>query len=222
MPHVLITGASRGIGLEFARQYAADGWTVHALARDPERGALADLPVKHYQGDVTDQAAMDRLALDLSDVALDLVIANAGVYGPAQQTLAGMDYDGWAKTLQVNTIAPLRVVGGLVHHLERAKGTFVAITSSMASIAATGTGFYAYRTSKTALNMAVRLLALDLKAKGVTAVALDPGWVRTDMGGPDADLSSQESVDALRRTISGLTLADSGKYLKYDGSALPW
>ncbi|WP_439817687.1 SDR family oxidoreductase [Zavarzinia sp. CC-PAN008] len=222
MPHVLITGTSRGIGLEFARAYAEDGWTVHALARNPARGPQATLNIRHYEGDVTDQAAMERLALDLSDVSLDLVIANAGVYGPAQQTLAGMDYDAWAQTFQVNTIAPMRLIQGLVPHLARAKGRFVAISSSMASIAGTGPGFYAYRTSKAALNMLVRLLAQDLRERGVTTVALDPGWVRTDMGGPNAPLSSQESVEALRRTISTLTLEDSGKYLKYDGSPLAW
>lgn len=224
MPSVLITGASRGLGLEFARQYAADGWRVHACCRDV-CGAVAEISgdVVCHALDVTDGGAIAALACVLDGEALDLLVNNAGIMGRGQK-LGGIDAQGWEKVLRVNAIAPLMVSEALLPNLRKAPAAKIAmLTSRMGSIADnTSGGMYAYRSSKAALNAAARSLALDLAGDGIAVVLLHPGWVRTDMGGAGGQIEAPESVAGLRRAIGALEMADSGSFYAYDGRLIPW
>lgn len=231
MTTILVTGANRGLGLEFVRQYAADGVHIHAACRNPAKAdalnALAATSkgnVKVHAMNVADAASIAACAQALNGVAIDIVINNAGIYGPKSQSAADMDYAGWAETLDVNTMGPLRVAVAFKENLKR--GTtrkMVAVTSQMGSIAqGGGRGFYAYRSSKAALNMVINLLANDWREDGITTLALHPGWVRTDMGGPQAPLSPEESVGGMRKVIATLTPAGSGTYLDYAGKPIAW
>jgi NAD(P)-dependent dehydrogenase (short-subunit alcohol dehydrogenase family) len=232
MPTVFVTGANRGLGLEFVRQYAADGWEVLATCRDPDRAdALRGLASESKEGrvevvtlDVADDGQADRLTGRLGDRPIDLVINNAGVYGGDRQELPDLDFEGWLRTLSVNTLGPLRVVRALLPNVRAGRGRkIVALTSGMGSIANnTSGGYYAYRTSKAALNAAFKSLSIDLRDDGIAVAVVSPGWVRTDMGGPNARLSPAESVADLRRVVEGLDLAGSGGFYSYDGSPLPW
>ncbi|HEY0525508.1 MAG TPA: SDR family oxidoreductase [Stellaceae bacterium] len=223
MPTVLVTGAGRGLGLEFARQYRADGWRVIGTVRDPGRAAeLKSLGAEVHALDVTDMAAVARLGQALAGEAIDVAIANAGVYGPRDMTLDALDVEGWLDTFRVNTIAPVAVAAALRGPVSRSGGRkMAAITSRLGSIEYNREGgMYAYRSSKAALNAAWRSFAID--NPGIVAILLHPGWVRTDMGGPNADLSPAESVAGMRRVIAGAGDADSGRFFGHDGTAIPW
>ncbi len=230
MPTVLVTGASRGLGLELARQYAAAGYRVIAACRRPDAaGDLAALGrrVEVHRLDVRDAVQINALAKELAGTPLDLLISNAGVYGPRGLALGALDYDAWEEVLRVNLLGAIRVTEALIENVAAGRdgrgGTLAFLSSRMGSIGANAAGGeYAYRTSKAALNAAVKCLAIDLAPRGIVAVALHPGWVRTDMGGPDAELDVPESVAGLRRVIDGLEAADSGRFLNYDGSEIPW
>ena len=225
MPTVLVTGANRGIGLEFARQYAADGWSVIATARDPgSADALRELPgsIRVEQLEMEESGALSSFAEKLGSEPLDLYIANAGMSGPHGGT-DDLDPAGWVRTLAVNSVAPTILAAALLPNLEAAGGKLVAISSQMGSIEDNGSGGYtAYRSSKAALNAAWRSMALDMKDRPIAVAMLHPGWVQTDMGGPNARISAQESVTAMRRVIDGLTPAQSGAFLDYRGGTLPW
>jgi NAD(P)-dependent dehydrogenase (short-subunit alcohol dehydrogenase family) len=227
MPSVLISGASRGLGLEFARQYAAEGWQVHATCRNPASakalGALSG-DVNVHTLEVTEKASLDALALSVKSLALDLLIANAGVSGPRGMTAEMVDRESWMETLAVNTIAPLALAGVLRRNLEKGKQKkVVALSSKLGSIGANdGGGLYIYRSAKAALNAAWKSLAIDWRDAGMICTVLHPGWVATDMGGPGADLQPPESVAGMRQVIAGLTAAQSGHFLNYDGSEIPW
>jgi NAD(P)-dependent dehydrogenase (short-subunit alcohol dehydrogenase family) len=226
MPTVLITGANRGLGLEFARQYAADGWRVHATCRSPGRADALDRiagDVVVHRLDVTDEGSIAALARALGDAAIDVLVNNAGVYGRGQ-SLGRIDYAGWEGVLRTNVLAPVAVTEALLPALQRAARPRVALISScMGSIADnTSGGTYAYRSSKAALNAAGRCLALDLKDHGVIVLMLHPGWVRTDMGGAGARLEPRESIAGLRRIIDGAGMRQSGGFYAYDGSEVPW
>ena len=226
MPTVLITGAGRGLGLEFAKQYADDGWTVHAACRDPEAAAglrgLGD-GVRLARLDVTSAEQVAELADDLRGEAIDLLLNNAGIYGPREYSLGEIDYAAWAEVLRVNTLAPLRVAAAFAEHVATSGQKRMAFVSSrMGSIEQNSGGGYIYRSSKAALNAAVKSLAIDLAPRGVTAVVIHPGWVRTDMGGPGAAITPAVSVAGMRRVFAGLTPDDGGRFFDYDGSNLPW
>ncbi len=228
MPTVLLTGANRGIGLEFARQYAAAGWRVLATCRAPEKAeklsALGD-GVSLYELDVTDHARIKALAKELEGEAIDLLINNAGLYGASQsQELGSIDPELWIEVLRVNTLAPLKMAECFLPHLKTGERKVIAsITSRMGSIGDNDVGgHYIYRSSKAALNAAVRSLAIDLKPLGVTAVVLHPGWVRTAMGGKGAAIDPEPSVAGMRAVIERLGPADAGKFLSYDGRELAW
>jgi len=225
MPTAFITGAGRGLGLEFAKQYAADGWRVIATVRDAKKaGELEALgsKVEIHRLDVTDYKAVAALGRELSRDKIDVAIANAGVSLARDMTPGEIDEAAWVATLRVNTFAPLALAGAVLGSVERSEGKkLIAITSRLGSIAANESGGqYAYRSSKAALNAAWRSLAMD--HRGVIAVVLHPGWVKTDMGGPGAPVSPKESVAGMRRVIAKLTPADSGRFFNYDGSELPW
>ena len=223
MPTVLITGANRGLGLEFARQYAADGWSVIGTCRDPDTaGELRAIDgVRIETLDVADRAAVARFGERLAGATLNLFIANAGVMGGGGAM--GPDYaEEWLETLAINAVAPVLLAYALKDRLARGAKA-VAITSKMGSIADNGSGgAYSYRSSKAALNAAWRSLALDWKGDGIAAAVLHPGWVRTRMGGPNGLIDPEESVAGMRRVIAGLGLEQTGGFFNYDGAPIPW
>ena len=226
---VLVTGANRGIGLRLAGQYAADGWRVHACCRDPGnradlRQAVAGHDAVVHALDVGDRRSIDALKAELGDEPIDVLINNAGVGGGDRQTFGDIDYEAWEETIRINTFGPYRVSEALADNVAGSeKRTIANISSRMGSIAECDEGGESiYRSSKTALNMVSLDLAYDLKARGVTVLALHPGWVRTDMGGAEAPITPEDAAAALRRTIAAATFADSGSFLDYDGTRLPW
>lgn len=236
MARVLVTGASRGIGLEFVRQYAELGWSVLACCRNPGSArqlqslASARSSVRVHVLDVSELSAIDELASELGGQPIDVLINNAGVYGPRPgvdhdpgQTFGHMDYAKWRQLFAVNTLAPFKMAEAFIEHVAASEQKkIVAITSRMAAIAETSGGFHAYRTTKAALNMAMASLARDLAPRNVLVGLYSPGWVRTDMGGGKAPLAVEDSVRGLRQRIAELTAANSGAFLNYDGKALPW
>lgn len=233
MNTILITGANRGIGLELARQYAADGWRVRACCRHPEKAAaLNALAAQHpdtiqiHELDVSDLAQIDALAKTLSLEAIDVLVNNAGIY-PDEDFAGGFghtNYLKWMQAFQVNTMAPLKMAEAFALNVARSERKIIAtISSKMGSVADnTSGGAYLYRSSKCAVNMVVKSLALDLKEQGIIAVAFNPGWVLTDMGGPNAMITTEQSVSGLRKVIEKLSQADSGKFFNYDGAEIAW
>lgn len=231
MPTLLITGANRGIGLELTRQYVAAGWDVIACCRKPaEADALNSLRgnVTVETLDVTDYAAVDRLAAKYRDRAIERLINNAGIYGRRNPALAIEDFDEYLKVLQVNSVAPMKVALALLPSLklaqERKSGDarIATISSRMGSMSSNGSGAYVYRASKAAINAAMHSLALDLKPSGITCILLHPGWVKTDMGGQGADITPQVSAAGIRSVIERIAIGDTGKFYNYDGSEIPW
>ena len=226
MSTVLITGAARGLGLDFTKRYAAKGWKVLACARKPDALEIVKGDIHHHPLDVTDYKAVKTLAKRLSDEAIDVLICNAGISGgrgDAAQTLGSLDPELWRKVFEVNALAPLMMAEAFADHVARSQQRkLIAITSVLGSIAKNDGGRYIYRASKTALNMEWNCLARDLAGKGVICVALHPGWVQTDMGGPSATLTIEQSVPGMMKVIDGLKPADNGRYLQYDGTELPW
>ena len=223
---VLITGANRGIGLEFAKEYQAAGWSVIATARKPGEAAdLKAIGVRIVQLDVTSAESAAALQEAMKDQAIDLLINNAGVgVGLTGGKFADLKIDEFEQVMRVNAVGPMRVTQALLGNLRQGKGkTVVNISSGLGSIGWNGQGgFYGYRESKAALDMFTRSLAAELKPEGFTCIALIPGWVKTEMGGPNAELTPEESVTAMRKVIGGLKPGDSGKFWSYDGSNVPW
>ena len=221
MPTVLITGASRGIGREFARQYEADGWRVIATCRDPARSGLDG---EVHALDVTDPASVAALGDTLSGDTIDLLVNNAGIYGPRGVSFGGIDYDAWAEVLRVNTLGPLRVAEALAGQVAGSERKLMAFVSSkVGSIDDNSSGGgYIYRSSKTALNMAVKSLSIDFADRGVTCLLLHPGWVQTDLGGAGGLIDARTSVAGMRGVIERATTSDSGHFFNYDGQELPW
>ncbi|HSI01955.1 MAG TPA: SDR family oxidoreductase [Reyranella sp.] len=223
MPTALITGAARGLGLEFVKQYAAKGFTVHACARKPEalKGVKGD--VHPHRLEVTDYEAVGALAKQLSGEAIDVLVCNAGIAGRESGTLGAIAPAVWRQTLEVNTLAPLMMAEAFVDQVARSKERkLVAISSRLGSITHNSGAMYAYRASKTALNMEWRSLSIDTAGKGLICVVLHPGWVRTDMGGSAAPITIEQSVPAMVKVIDGLKAADNGRFFNYDGSAIEW
>lgn len=218
MPTVLVTGANRGLGLEFARQYSQDGWNVVATAR--QRSAELDsLGVRVEQLDMSDLDAIAGFGERLD--SLDLLIANAGTYGPRSVATAE-EARGWADTFVVNTISPFLLAESVLDKVAANSGKLIAITSKMGSIEDNRSGGYiAYRSSKSALNSAWRNLAIDNRGKIIAAV-LHPGWVQTRMGGGRAPLTTEQSVAAMRKVIDQLGPVESGRFFSHSGSEIPW
>lgn len=228
MPSVLITGASRGIGLELARACAADGWRVHACCRRPEAAeelarALEGLDGRVHRLDVTDATAIEALAAALAPEPIDLLVNNAGIFG-GEQDFGSVDYASWEQVWRTNVIAPCRVAEAFVPHVAASALRRMAFVSSISgSIASVDAGGgYIYQSSKTGLNMVVVNLARDLAARGITVLALHPGWVRTDMGGAQAPVSPEESIAGMRRVIAQSGPEHSGTLRDYRGEHLPW
>jgi NAD(P)-dependent dehydrogenase (short-subunit alcohol dehydrogenase family) len=230
MARILVTGANRGIGLEFVRQYAAEGAEVLACARDPDGAAeLAGLVgagagrIQLERLDVADPAAIRGLGERLAGQALDIVINNAGIGGPRPQSAEAIDPEGWLTTFRVNAMAPLLLAQALHDNLRRGKARkLVAITSQLGSIANNSGGQYAYRSSKAALNDVMRGLSRDWAGEGIVVGIFHPGWVQTDMGGRGAPVTVEASVRGLRQRIAELTPETSGSFRDYSGATLPW
>lgn len=227
---VVITGASRGIGLEFARQYAARGDQVEAAARTPDAAVgLAAVAARYpalvrvHACDVASDASVRAFADALGGESVDVLINNAGVMGKLT-SLEALDFDDVLRTFNINAVGALRVTCALLPHLRRGRTRkIVHISSGMGSIADDTTGgAYAYRLSKAALNMAARNIAVDLRTEGFVSVVINPGWVKTDMGGDHAPTRVEDSVAAMVRLIDGLTTAQSGSFLDRRGGIYPW
>jgi len=231
MSTVLVTGANRGIGLEFARQYADAGDRVIAVCREPGRAKdLAAIAAKSggrveaQAADVADDASVAALKRAVGEAPIDVLIANAGTMGPERQHRADdLDMPGWLETLSVNTLGPVRTAAAFLPNLQAGQGKrLVAITSGMGSSAEAGGGYLAYRASKAALNNAWRNLAIALKRDGIVCVAMSPGWVKTDMGGAGAELTPQQSVSSMRKVIEALSAKDSGRFVSHRGADIAW
>ena len=233
MPRVLITGANRGIGLGLTKAYLAKGWDVTATCRDPDNApelkALSG-KIHFHPMDVTDADQVDALAKEIAGQPIDVLINNAGVLGSDSfekggvgQTLGDMDYDGMRHTLEVNTIAPLKVTEALLPNLELGEQKkLITITSRMGSLAEMEGGFIAYRTSKAAVNAIMRNLSIGLKEKGIAVAVLHPGWVKTDMGSDEAPTEIAESVQGLIKQIEHLHLEETGCCKDHTGEIIPW
>lgn len=231
MPNVLITGCSRGLGLEWSRQLGEAGWRVFATCRHPgEANELAAVATRIpglsiHRLDVTDPSDIRSLRWELEDEPIDVLLNNAAVYLDKDASMLGsLRYDEWLRTLQVNTLGAVRVSEAFLPNLQRSRHPLmVAISSHMGSITdiASGDSLY-YRSSKAALNAAVRGLAADLGEHGIGVLILHPGWVRTRMGGRAGGLSAEQSVQAMRRLVEGFAREQHGRFFRYDGSELPW
>lgn len=224
MTAVLITGANRGIGLEFVRQYTADGASVIACCRTPAKAEqLARLGVKVMELNVVDSASIARLADALKGQPIDILINNAGVYGPDRQSASEADPEGFVQTFRINSLAPLLVAQALRSNLLRGHDKkLVVITSKMGSISDSSGGTLAYRASKAALNMIMHGVAKEWARDGISVGIFHPGWVQTDMDGPGAPTTVEQSVKGLRARILDLNPRTSGHFLDYQGKEIGW
>ncbi len=236
--NILITGASRGLGLEMVRQYAAAGHRVMATCRDPAAAtALARLAatpgwqVTVESLDVVDHAAVDALAARCRGTAIDLLINNAGTMGPRdpdhtqiyRQKVGTIDYAAWRDVLEVNTLAPLKVAEAFVEHVAASRGRqMIFISSTTGSNVEGRHATFSYCSSKGALNKVVTMLAMALEPRGIVCAAVCPGWVRTELGGPGAGLEVEESITGLRQVIAGLDMARTGSFTRYNGETIAW
>lgn len=230
MATILITGANRGVGLELARGYADRGDRVLACCRDPRSAQalneLADtrdsLSIHGVQ--LADAGSVKGLRDAIGDTAIDVLLNNAGTPGPAfeTQTLMNMDYDGWAETFAVNTMAPLRMLQTFHDNLKRAGGKAITITSQFGALAFDVPIAYAYSSSKAAVNKVMRMGSQELAKEGIAVGLIHPGWVRTDMGGPKGELSPEESATGIIKVIDGITLENTGCFMKWNGETHDW
>ncbi|HUO98028.1 MAG TPA: SDR family oxidoreductase [Rhizomicrobium sp.] len=226
MTTIAVTGANRGIGLEFVRQYSAEGASIIACCRNPAKAdKLKQIgkAVSVMALDVADSGSIAALARELKDEPIDILIDNAGVYGGERQSADDPDPDVFAQTFRVNSIAPLIVAHALKPNLMRGKDKKLAVlTSKMGSISDSSGGSLAYRASKAALNMIFHGVALEWAKDGIAVGILHPGWVKTDMGGPDAMITVEDSVTGLRARIGELNQRNSGRFVDYKGRSIGW
>lgn len=228
---ILITGASRGIGLEMVRYAMAKGWDVLACCRNPQRAdqllSMAQLSngrVSVYVVDMVELATIQALAYELRNEAIDMLINNAGVYGSDRNDFGQVDAQDWVETIKVNTIAPLKLSEAFIEQLSMGHNKVIAcLSSKMGSMDDNSSGgSYIYRSSKAALNAVVKSMSIDLADKGIKCVVLHPGWVKTDMGGVNAEITTKESVSNIFDTLLSLKPEDSGRFIDIDGSDIPW
>lgn len=228
METVLITGANRGIGFALCKEFLQHGYSVYATYRGDtpsnELLALAEAPQCQLIAlDVTSSESVKQLAIDLADVEIDILINNAGVIGPMTPIQQGVDSDEWLQMLAANVVAPVSISAALLPNLKRAKRPrVITISSEMGTFTNTDAGMLAYRTSKAGASKAMQVLAAELKEEGIIVCPMHPGWVQTDMGGPQAPLTATQSAAGLYTVISQLTLEQTGLLHCYDGSVLAW
>ena len=227
MANVLITGANRGIGLQLVKQYADAGHHVLATCRNPDSAealnALAGENLTVYALNPTDADSVAALAGAVPGV--DILINNAGTPGPApqDQTALNMDFDGWMETFNVNTMAPLRVLQALVPLLkESSNAKAITITSQMGALDLNWPTMYAYCSSKAAVNKIMRMISVELAKENIAVGLIHPGWVKTDMGGEQADISAEESAAGIIEVIDGISLENTGCFMKWNGEPHNW
>ena len=240
MSSVLITGANRGLGLEFTRQYLKDGWEVHAFCRQPDKAAELRAMVADSRGnihlrqmDIGNKEQIEAAAKELKNLPIDLLINNAGIadgYGRGvyemkeDPDIQNYDFTFWEEMMRINTIAPAKIIGTFLENI-RAGGQkkIASLSSGLGSITNLAwAGKYGYCASKAGLNMVSKGLAEWLKSENIIVISLSPGWTRTGMGGPHAINSAEESVSGMRHVISDLTLAETGRFWNFDGEEVPW
>jgi NAD(P)-dependent dehydrogenase (short-subunit alcohol dehydrogenase family) len=230
MRTIMITGTNRGIGLELVKQYVNDDWKVIATCRNLEKAHTLQEMVETHEHlltvelDVTDNERITKLAEELKDESIDILFNNAGVYGSKGNSLDGLTKEEWFDVLAANTMSPIFMSRAFLPHVKRGSQKVIAnMTSKMGSVSDnTSGGSYVYRTSKAALNQATKSLSIDVAADGITAVVLHPGWVKTDMGGPNGLIDTEECVTGLRKVLDGLSPADAGKFFDFRGDEISW
>ena len=224
MPTVFITGASRGLGEEFVKQFLEDDWDIIATCRNPNEIQL-DIPrnsIDIIPLDVTDHDSIKRLKSDLGKRPIDVLINNAGIIGQ-RDGFGTLDYSAWAGAMDTNVFGPMRIAEALIENVvESDLKQMVFITSRMGSITETHPNAYVYRSSKAALNMAVRCMSLELADKGITTILFHPGHVQTDMGGASAPVTPKASIAGMKEQIINFTPKNNGAFLSYDGGSIPW
>jgi NAD(P)-dependent dehydrogenase (short-subunit alcohol dehydrogenase family) len=230
----MVTGASRGIGYEFARQYAADGWDVIATCRNPEGSEYLYEIARKYDGritverlDVLDFGSIEALAEKLKDQPIDILINNAGIMGPrrdelALQSFGTMDYEIWTRILRTNIFGPMRVAECFVGNVEASEKKMIANVSSRIGSNSVKAPVFAYGTSKAGLNKVTTLMAEVLRERGISVVALCPGHVKTHLGGVDAKIEPLESINGMRKIMEEITIERTGEYINYEGNVLPF
>ncbi|MCY4566643.1 MAG: SDR family oxidoreductase [Gammaproteobacteria bacterium] len=226
MSRVLITGASRGIGAEMARQCAAAGDDVIACVRDPDAApGIEDVrdSVTVVQMDTGSPDSIAAAAATIGDGAIDVLINNAGAVGGTRQSVDDLDLEEWHRSLDVNTIGPLLIARAFKQNLAASgDGKLMNVTSQLAASTWPMGGMYIYSSTKAGLSKIAQALAIDWKDEPITVALMHPGWVQTDMGGPHATITPEESASGIRAVIAGLTKADSGKFYKWDGEIHAW
>lgn len=230
MPTLVLSGANKGLGLEFARQYLSDGWTVIAGCRRPadaqSLNALGDGPgtLEVHALDVADPTSIEAFASHVGDRPIDLLINNAGLYQKgAVQAFGSYEQGPWIEEFKVNSIGPALMVQRLIDNVRAGSDkTIVTISSQMGSIGDASVNSAYYRSSKTAVNMIMHILARELADEAIKVIPVHPGWVQTDMGGPNALIDAKTSVTGMRALIADLTLDQSGRFWTWDGKELPW
>ena len=238
MPCIFITGANRGLGLGLVKLYAKNGWDVIASCRNPENSIeLKDVAnkknnnIRVYNLDVEDLNSIESLSKELKNIPIDVLLNVAGYYGKkivsepgGLQQFGDTDYDDWLRIVKINIFGPMKICESFIQNIELGKQKkIITLSSIIGSIGGNDQGMmYAYRVSKAGVNAIMRSMALDLSNRGIIAIPLHPGWVRTDMGGPDADIDTETSVKGMKNVIDNLKKEDSGRYMVYDGTELPW
>lgn len=234
MATVLITGANRGLGLGLAKVYLEGGWDVIALVRQssPELAGLTCTALEIHECKLTDDRELGTVADSLADRTIDVLINNAGRMAKAEDTpradrLQGFGHFNrklWRDVFDINLFTPMRLSELLIEQVARAeRGRIVTLSSMLGSMALNDSGgLYAYRASKAGVNAIMKSMAIDLAQQGVIAIAMHPGWVRTDMGGSKAPLDAETSTRGMKGVIDRLRPEDSGRFFSHDGSELPW
>ena len=230
MSTMLVTGANRGIGFEFVQQYLAMGEEVVATYRNEEDSdQLISLCAEKsnleiFKLDVTSDSSMEEFSQRLGDQPIDVFINTAGVYGPRDSVFGKVDEADWLSVLRINALAPLFLTQLLIENFRRGElKKLLYITSKMGSIEDNrGGGSYVYRSSKAALNAVVKSISVDLEPEKMAVAVLHPGWVRTDMGGPNGLIDTKTSVAGMIQVIRNLNLESSGVFFNYDGNVIPW
>ena len=230
MNTLLVTGSNRGIGLEIVKQYSQLGWQVHACCRQPDNAhdlhslAQSSPAIQIHALDISNEAEINALTNKLKDISIDLLFNNAGIYGQQNASFGNTHSQQWLDCFYINCMAQLKMCEAFVEQVAASElKTIASMSSKMGSMTDNGSGgSYVYRSSKAALNAVMKSAAIDLKPRGIKVAILHPGWVKTDMGGPHAEISTTESVQQMRNTLEKLTLDNSGNFFEIDGSIIPW
>ena len=225
METIVITGANRGLGLALTRRFLRAGKRVVATCRNPDAFQFSDdrANLDIVKLDVTDGEAVSRSVSDLSGEVVDVLLNSAGIIGGDTQSIDDIDYGAWRDAFEVNTLAPFRIAVALRANLLRSgRPRVVTISSQMGSLDRKGSGSYAYRGSKAAVNKVMQALAQEFRGDGIVVCPVHPGWVRTDMGGAHAEISADESASGLFDLVESLTIRDTGQFWNWDGKRHPW